>query len=405
MPVEAAVPVAPAAAEPSATPLESDLGEMFGDFSGGGESPEPDASAAGTTPAEPAEGTESESVDGTDKTPSDGPTPGAATADAEGDPFKDTTPATYVVNGQSIPVEDIRVFPQGGAVIRPEALPNVLSKLAERETLSERVRTRDAEYNTLAKVSEWTDQSSGKTYTGPEAAIEMRIGNASLYAENQLLVETLTNPEKLFAILATEQVPDGKGGLMERIVVNPTALANMQREIALTSRELTATLRDHYKGVIAATSKPAASPINYETAAPELIGLIAQGEKLDASVLTSADRAMLAKQLPYHTKDGKASLEWQELVKERIQLRTEQKASSRTLVDSTAKATKEGLANMAAAARGVKPAAKAATPAKPKAPAPAPEAEAEAEAERMADEGALFNAMIRSGSNAMRSAR
>lgn len=396
---EAAAPVAPAA-ESSATPLEADLGEMFGDFSGGGEPPEPVASAAGSTPAEPAKGTEPESADGTDKTPSDGPTPDAATADAEGDPFKDTTPATFVVNGQSIPVEDIRVFPQGGAVIRPEALPNVLSKLAERETLSERVRTRDAEYNTLAKVSEWTDQSSGKTYTGPEAAIEMRVGNAALYAENQLLVETLTDPVKLFAILATEQVPDGKGGLTERIVVNPTALANMQREMALTSRELSASIRDHYKGVMAESSKAQPAPVNFEQAAPELIKLVAQGEKLDASVLTPADRTMLAKQLPYHTKDGKASIEWQELVKERIQLRTEQKASSRTLVDSTAKATKEGLANMAAAARGVKQAPKAATPVKQKAPAPQVQ-----QAERMADEGELFDMMVRSGSSAMRNAR
>jgi hypothetical protein len=141
---------------PSATSLEQDLGQMFGDYSAAESRRNPTDSAAGTTPAEPAEGTEPEPMtDGrarSRRVPTrprrramglpQTPLPRAA----EDDPFKDTTPAQYVVNGQPVPVEDIRVFKEGGAVIRPESLPNVLAKLAERDTLSERGAARDAEY-------------------------------------------------------------------------------------------------------------------------------------------------------------------------------------------------------------------------------------------------------------------
>lgn len=403
-------PAVPTASEtaPSATELEQDLGQMFGDYSSSGESPEPDASAAGTTPAEPAPGTEpepnaTEPEGGADapETPGDGTTPAAAPEAIEDDPFKDTTPAQYVVNGQTIPVEDIRVFKEGGAVIRPESLPNVLAKLAERDTLSERVRTRDAEYTTLSKVSEWTDQSSGKTYTGPEAAIEMRIGNAALFAENQLLLSHLTDPAKLRDLLTTEPVFDAQGRAVldangqpaERVILNPQAIDALKRENALTAREAANAIRDHYKTVVAQASKPEAAPIDFASVTPGLIQAIAKESTLDASVLTPADKQMLAKQLPFHIKDGLASVEWQELVKDRIALRAEQKTASLKLVSSTTDAVKKGQAAMAAAARGVRPT--------PKAPA-APPRPVSPHQERMQNEGDAFDAMERASAAAIR---
>jgi hypothetical protein len=375
---------------------------MFGDYSSSDvETPESEStSAAGTTPAEPATETETEPSASTEPagttttpSPSDGTTPDAAPAVvAEDDPFKDTTPATYVVDGKSIPVEDIRVFKEGGAVIRPEALPNILSKLASRDTLEAKERQTSQQYQTLEKVVEWTDPSNNKTFTGPEAAIEMRVGNASLYAENKLLVDTLLDPDRLFQILTTEQVADGKGGVVERVIINPQALAQLQRENSLQQRELSATIRDHYKGVLSA--KPADQPIDYQAEGPKLVALFAQANSLDASVLTQNDKTLLSKQLPFHVKDGKASVEWQELVRDRIQDRLAQKAQTQSVVASTTTAVKEGQARMLQAARGVKPT---------RAPVTTPPAKTtEPTEERAASEGELFDAITRAGSRALR---
>lgn len=357
----------------SAPSLSDEIGQMFGDLpDSGGESPEPDVtSAEGTTPSEPAAGTETEEgaapSDGATAEVSDGTTPETPTATPpdESDPFADTTPATFMVNGQPMTNEDIRVFKEGGAVIRPEALPNVLNRLSERESLFERNRAQSQEYQTLAKVTEWTDQSSGKTLTGPEAAIEMRIGNAALLAENKLLIETLTDPAKLYSILSTEEVPDGQGGVTERVILNPTALQALQRENELTRRELELAIRDHFKGVIAESSKPQPPPVNYEAATPELLGQIASQANLDVSVLTAGDKRLLADLLPEHTKDGLASMKWQNLAKSMMKDRAAQKVATQTVVSVTEKAAKEGAARMAAAARGVKPSTRPTAPVPP----------------------------------------
>lgn len=393
---------------PSATPLEQDLGQMFGDYSGGGETPEPETSAAGTTPAEPAAGTADgaeappEPKDGASETetPSDGTTPAAAPDAAEDDPFKDTTPAEYVVNGQTIPVEDIRVFKEGGAVIRPESLPNVLSKLAERDTLAERIRTRDAEYTTLSKVSEWTDQSSGKTYTGPDAAIEMRIGNGALLAENQLMLPVLTAAD-LQPYLTTKKVVGEDGTTRETVVFRPDFIESLAEKARFQREQIDFATRKHYAGVMAESSKPAPAPLDHTKATDVLVADIAKVSSLDASVLTPADKALLAKQLPRHietAKDGskQASLEWQELVKDRIQLRTEQKAATAKLVPTITDAAKKGMNNMAAAARGMRQAPK--TPAvPPKTPTPAQE--------RAVSEGDLYDMQERAAAAALRAAR
>lgn len=390
---------------PSATPLESDIAAMFGDqASSGGESPEPEpTSAAGTTPAEPATGTESEPAtteagDVATAAASDGTTPDTPPdpAAAETDPFADTTPATFTVNGKPVTNEDIRVFKEGGAVIRPDALPNVLNRLSERESLFERNRAQSVEYQTLAKATEWTD-SAGKIISGPEAAIEMRIGNASLFAENKLLVDAIT-AEDLQPYLTTKTVVDAEGKTREVVIFRPEMLAQLQRENTLQQREVAAQIRDHFKTALAQAARPTESAIDFSVEAPRLIALVASESKLDASLLTPADRQLLAEHLPDHVKNGHASVKWQNLAKTMMQDRAAQKAAQRTVVDATTKATKDGLNRMAAAARGVKPAAKPAV-------APKPAAKPTPQAERMADEGVLFDAMLSSGANAMRAAR
>ena len=391
MPVpETAAPVAP---ESSATAFEQDLGEMFGDFSGGGETPEPTDEAAGTTPAEPADGAAepgSETAPAADATPaSDGTTPDAQ-ADAEADPFTDTTAASYMLNGQPVSVEDIRVFKEGGAVIRPESLPNVLSKLAERDTLSGEVRTAKQQYDTLSKVSEWTG-SDNKTVSGPEAAVERIVAHAAVLSENELIVSQVLQSPDLYAAGFLIVHPENPNA----VIFNPAAIKQLQTQNELRQLKASQAIRDHFKTVISQSSQSQPAPINFETAAPQLVKLVADQSKLDASSLTAGDRAMLAKQLPYHLKGGLASLDWQEMVKERIQLRTEQKSSSQKLVSSTEDATKKGLANMAAAARGMKPKLVVSAPATPVSP----------QNERLKNEGDLYDQMERASARSIRSAR
>jgi hypothetical protein len=380
--------------------LGDDIGRMLGDYVPDDvESPEPDTtSAAGTTPAEPATGTETETPaadgaagDAAAPDASDGTTPDTPTASAadETDPFADTTPATFTVNGQSVTNEGIRVFKEGGAVIRPDALPDVLQKLSERESLQARNHSQSLEYQTLAKATEWVDQSSGKTYTGPEAAIEMRIGNASLFAENQLLVQAITDPEILARCLTTAKGADG----VERVVFSPDAIEDLKREVSLQQRELASKLREYYKGVMAEAAKPAPAPIDYPKATDSLITALAADAKLDASVLTPGDRTLLAKQLPFHIKDGLASVEWQELVKDRIQERVAHKTNAAQIASTTADATKKGLANMAAAARGVKPNQRPVAPVAPPKPVD----------DRAKNESDIFDSMLFSSAAALRS--
>lgn len=391
----------------SATPFESDIAGMFGDFTtSGGESPDPEpTSAGGTTPPEPATGAADE-TDTPEAAAGDAATTGAsaettsdtppADATAEADPFAETTPLTFNANGKPYALDGIREFKDGGAVVRPEALADLKQRLSERESLQARNHTQSVEYQTLAKATEWTNPDTNTTYSGPEAAIEMRIGNAALFAENQLLLGVLTDPARLASVLALEDVADGKGGVTQRIVLNPVALESLKTQNELQQLKIAGQIREHFRTVLAEASKSAPAPIDYAAATPTLIDKIATEAKVDASVLTPQDRAMLAKQLPRHVERGQASLEWQELVKERIELRTQQKKDAAQLVTVAAKSAKDGQARMAAAARGVKPHPKPVAPA-PKPPSP--------NAERMADEGALFDAMLSSGAAAMRQAR
>lgn len=373
----------------------NEVNEYFGDHAPARE-PDEAPPSEGTPPAaaDPAPDTakEADAPDGgaeVEPKPSEGTPPAAATDD----PWKDAVPATYVVHGKTIPVEDIKVFPQGGAVIAPESLPNILAKLAERDTLSERVRTRDAEYQTLSKVTEWTDPE-GKQFTGPEAAIELRIRATELLAENQLLVEHLTDPDKLYSLLTTELVPDGKGGQVERVILSPKALLSLQTQNELRNLKASNAVREHYKGVMAAQTPE--TPVDFVAIAPDLIQRVATEAKLDASVLTASDKTMLAKHLPFHTSKGLASREWQDLVKDRIQDRLSQKSSAKTVVDTTTKAVKEGQARMAAAARGVK---------KPVAAPVVPVKKPTQESERATNQSDAWDMLEQASARTMRSAR
>lgn len=395
---EGAAPEAAALAET----FTNEVNEFFGDVAPAGEPDEATPSDGSTPDAAPPtdavdDATTVEGADGT-KTPSEETTSAAAPVAVEDDPFKDTEAASYVLNGKAIPVEDIRVFKEGGAVIRPESLPNILSKLAERDTLSEKLQTRDRDYQTLSKVSEWKDDASGKTYAGPEAVVELRVRATELFAENQLMVSEILQSEDLHAagFLTTKRIPDStvEGGFREAVVFRPDAIARLQEKNELRNLKASSAVRAHYTGILDSAAK-VAPPVDFTAAAPDLIQKVATASSLDASVLTASDKSILAKHLPFHTRNGLASLEWQDLVKDRIQDRLSQKSSTAKVVDTTTKAVKEGQARMLAAARGVKPVV--AKPVPVKAPTQA--------TERAQNQGDAWDALESASARALRSSR
>jgi hypothetical protein len=408
----------------SATSLENDVGAMFGDLPSSSDEESPESgttSAAGTTPAEPTPETATEPSATTEPAgatatplPSDGTTPAAAPVlPAEDDPFKDTTPATYVVQGKSIPVEDIRVFKEGGAVIRPEALPNILSKLADRDNLSEQNRAQYDQVKDFERLSEWKqtgEDGKEQILQGRDGLIGMRTDFDSLKASFDTFIEVLKpQADGSYPLLEALVSVDDKG----RIVANPgfvnqllerannaefRAKVNVRERVAQISRPQTQT-----SGRSAETATQL-DPVALRAEAPGVLQLIAQQEGVDTKLLTADDQKFLADQFPRfvrpiteeerrdpnnrsqtHITDGAFT----QLVTRQVALRKEIAATSQ----ATEKATKEGQARMLQAARGVKPSRPEATP--PVVPTPPSE-------DRAASEGELFDSSLRSASRALR---
>jgi hypothetical protein len=186
----------------------------------------------------------------------------------------------------------------------------------------------------------------------------------------------------------------------EVVIFRPEAVEDMRREAALQRREITAQIKDHYKTAL--QSAVTAPPVDFNSAAPTLISMIASEQSLDASALKPIDRELLAELLQtqlQRSPDGRqlASVAWQKRASAMIRARMEEKSSQAKVVDTTTKAVKEGQARMLAAARGVKPAQVARPTSKPVVPSP--------QAARIEAEGDAFDALLSSGASAMRTAR
>ena len=408
----------------SATSLENDVGAMFGDFASSSDEESPESgltSAAGTTPAEPTPETATEPSAATEPAgatatpaPSDGTTPAAEQAlPAEDDPFKDTTPATYVVEGRSIPVEDIRVFKEGGAVIRPEALPNILSKLADRDNLDKQNRAQYDQVKDFERLSEWKqtgEDGKEQILSGRDGLIGMRTDFDSLKASFDTFITVLQPAaDGSYPLLEALVSVDDKG----RIVANP-AIVNQLLERA-NNAEFRAKVNVRER--VAQISRPTPSsgrseatatqldPVALRAEAPRVIQLVGQQSGVDTKLLTPDDQKFLSDQFPSFvrpiTEEERrdpsnrnqthiTDAAYAQLVTRQVALRKEIAATSQ----ATEKATKEGQARMLQAARGVKSARPQTTP---------PALQTPPSEERAASEGELFDAVLRSGSRALRS--
>lgn len=387
----------PAVAEPvgtaapaesgSGSTLDAEVGALFGDYV---ETPaSPESSDTGTTPATPPadaapSGETAPALDSDTAAASDGTTPDAPT-DAD-DPWKDTTPAQYFVGGQPVLSEDIRVFKEGGAAIRPEALPNILSQLAERATLSTRVKQQEQDSKSLAPLTEWTPldaegKPTGEPLTGLKGLEAFHVDHAVAQAELSVFRDLLSDPAKLVGLL----IKDG-----DQVVFDPSAVRQWNAELKAATTEARYATRDKIGARISEASRPEAQPVDYAAEAPNIIRAAA-GADLDK--LTPDDVKLLSGQLRFYHRQGTSKIDgaFGELVQDRIAQRKQLATVTQTVSD----ATRDGQARMLAAARGVKPATKPATTT----PRPNPVAE------RVENESNLYEQMERAGAAAMRASR
>lgn len=366
----------------SSVSLEDFAGEQFGDFNGS-ETPEAsDTSSAAAPPAEHApDGSESTTgPEGTaaaehPSTPSADAAPVAPDAGAPpvaDDPFKDAKPATYMVDGQERTYDGIKVLGEDGAVIEAANLPDVLRRLGERDHLVDVNQRQYAEAKALEPLTSWkTTGDDGKevTLTGQQGLMAMHVEYARMSQAVAIADALLSDPTKILGLLAQDK--DGK------VVVDPSAVETLQMRIALAANGAETQTRSRLSGLITEASKPAPVPINFEAEAPRLIRSIA-GQ--DFAKLTPADQKFLADQLPIYTNGKTVNLAYEALVKDRIALRAEAVKTGAVVTD----AAKQNAANLAAAARGLKPVAAA------KVPVRKPSAQQEHDTSRVSDADAGF---------------
>lgn len=265
----------------------------------------------------------------------DGAVPPVAAAPKADDPLAGTEPFTY---GEGKTLDGVYRVPGEGLLV-PESHVAAFTAVAERAAKADQLEQahRDLSTNHAAfeRAASWTvtdEQGKETTLTGLNGLEAMRVA----YGQQSAALDTLASifhPDKsgnyprLFALLTTEQIPDGRGGTVERLVPNPDALNNLltQSELAEMRAEQTA------RSQLATLTKPepqAPTPPNFTVEAPKLIASVAKAANLDASVLTPKQRETLTQQLPFHVKDGKVSMEWQGLAKAMIEERLESKKTA-----------------------------------------------------------------------------
>lgn len=383
--------------------LAEHVGQMFGDvdLSDNDEPGDSDttADAAGATPAEHAtdtadpnqpEGTEpgkqdsEELADATSADADQAPDPDkeVSAETPEADPFEGSEPFTYTVNGETRTFDGIRVFGNDGAVVKAEALPDLMRRLGERDNLFETNKAQYQKVQQLERLSEWNvEGEDGKvqSYGGQEGLVMMRVQAGRLGAELHTLASIFHKDAngqypRLASIITVDEngsiVPD-PNALQHLITESDLAGIRAEQEIKGLLSKLTSTERAAASQDFSVSSSPEALS-QLQSQAPALIDQAAKSAGLDAKVLTEKDRSFLSNQLPRYVRTvtdqdrmSNPSLRvggpivdssFMDVVKDRVELRAESTRTVKDVTQSVTKASTENAARLAAAARGMKPA-------------------------------------------------
>lgn len=358
------------AVEPSARTIDDEIGQMFGDFTGGepetpseaptadAGAPPADAGSASTDPEPAAPGESADAAPPTGEPAADAPPVDGAAPTTEPDPLESATPLAYTVNGQSRTYDGIRVLGEHGAVIQAKDLPGVIQRLSERDHYYEANQRQYLESKALEPLQTWTvtgQDGKGQTLTGQQALIAMHVDHARKDALIAVMDQVLGDPGAIVSLLAQDK--DGN------VIIDAGALEQLHREIRLSAGERATQVRSQLSERVAEASRPAPAPIDYAAETPLLVRSILPQ---DHGKLTAEDIKFLAAQLPAYTNGKTVHASFSELVKDRLAMRVALSAQKPAATDPN----KVNAARLAAAARGVPPKKSAAPPARSKAPTP-----------------------------------
>lgn len=334
--------------------LESFVGDAFGDLDNS--SSEPTVAPQGTPPApvvttpDPSAGTAS--TDGA-KPDAHAGAPQAAAAVTTPDPnapvaepdlLASAKSATYTVDGVEKTYDGIKILGEDGAIIAAADLPDLLTRLGERDRL---VGVNQHQYQSakaIEPLTTWTQTGSdGKvqTLTGPQGLVELHVDRARQGAILDALEEVMTDPAQLLDLLAKNAAGE--------IVVDPKAWKMMLLQAKDRASDAMSAKRSELGTVQAEAAKPVPQPINYAAEAPAIIKAAA-GTGL--SLLTPEDHAFLASQLEAYTRGTTVHANYAALVQDRIAQRQTMAKTGAAVTSAAA----QNSARLAAAAHG-KPAA------------------------------------------------
>lgn len=356
----------------SASTLDSDINELLGDFSSVEESPESDA---GTTPVAETATTEVGAEGTTKEVRAETPSADApktepdkaviAETPTDTDPLNDAKPFTYSFNGEDKSIEGIKVLGESGAIVTPEGLAILAERLADGERFHSTTRQQYEQIQGYEKLSAFhtkDDKGQDVTLNGTEGLLAARMQLVTLGAAYQTATEALRDPQVLASLLAQNE----KGEL----VLNEQGWKNLVLKSDNAEMKADQTARQYFGNVVKTQPKAESTQVDFAKEAPQAITGAAQAAKVDAKLLTDADRKFLEAQFPRYVRPAtKADIDWNpklkvgqpiidasftQVVKDRVELRSE--------VVRTAKATQsaadENTKRLAAAAIGTRTAVK-----------------------------------------------
>lgn len=362
----------------SASTLGSDINELLGDFSSVEESPESDAGttlvAETATTEAGAEGTtkevraETTSADA----PKTEPDKAVIAETPTDDPLKDAKPFTYSFNGEDKSIEGIKVLGDSGAIVTPEGLAILAERLADGERFHSTSRQQYEQIQGYEKLSAFhTRDAEGKdvTLSGTEGLLAARMQLVTLGAAYQTATEALRDPVVLASLLAQNAAGE--------LVLNEQGWKNLVLKSDNAEMKADQTARQYFGNVVKTQPKAESTQVDYAKEAPQAITGAAQAAKVDAKLLTDADKKFLEAQFPRYVRPAtKEDLQFNPQFKigqqiidasftQVVKAVADKNAELQRVAKSTQSAADENTKRLAAAAIGSRVPAKAAVVTKP----------------------------------------
>lgn len=334
--------------------LVSAIGEMFGDYRDA--EPESDAGAPPVETPEPAASSEGDAA----PPEADGQSVPDASPPIDSDPLEGAAPLDYVVDGQPRNYEGITVLKDGGAIIDPDALADVRTRLSERDHLYEQSQVQRKELAAIHQATEW--KQGDTVLRGVEALEAQRVYTAQASVALGMVLDVLKpeNFAKYATIAQTGRVyEDGSPELA--IVPNEQAMAMLKEQLAFKTDRAAFTAQRNFAPIrsqIPQAPKPVPdAPIE----SMDLVPTVNAFAKSLGVTVTPDSAAFLAKAMPRYVRattaeerpvHGPRIVDWS--FNELVKREATQASTTAKIADTATAAAKANQAKLAAASVGTK---------------------------------------------------